>query len=509
MVEAQAIDTNEILARVESILKQLGGQYTHSDSVAYDTAWVARLSADFRGHGFDEALEWLRRHQHQDGSWGGEVLHYHDRIVSTLSALIALKTVGDRVEDAIRISAAEAFLWHENGRLMLDANDTSGFPVLALALVNEALSVGLDVPSDLYRNAAKIEKKLNSLAPNPEMWRYTPLMYSFEALRPYAPKDIAINFAEVNGSVAASPSATAAYMLTTQYDTRPSINYIRDVMEHQGDGGLTFQQPFNLYEAAWTLNHLRQTGLVEPDNLEVQRILKFLHKSWSDKNGISPSEFFHAPDLDDTAVTYALLRWGGFDVSSDVFKYYETDTHFRCYTNELDPSLSVNIRTLSAIRMDSDNIPEYEVWRDKILAFLRLNDIHGYFWFDKWHISPYYLTATAVWSLQGIADDLLYRRIKWIEKTQRLDGGWGYYHESTVEETAYCLQALLVWDKRNERIDPIHIHAAAHYLMKHVGETKRPPLWIAKSLYRPYQFVESAILGALMNYQRYLNADVG
>ena len=504
MVEVRAIDSDEILARVDNILKQLGGQYTRSDSVAYDTAWVARLSADFRGYGFDEALEWLRRNQHQDGSWGGSVLHYHDRTISTLSALIALKTVGDKVEDAIRVSAAESFLWHENGRLRLDANDTSGFPVLALALVNEALSVGIDVPSDLYQNAAKIEKKLNMLAPDPTLWRLTPLIFSFEALRPYAPKDMAVDFTEENYSVASSPSATAAYILSTQCDTDNSVRYLADVFHHQGDGGLPFKQPFDLFEAAWTLNHLRQAELVEVDNPEVQRILKFLYESWSNKNGISASKFFHVPDLDDTAVTYSLLRWGGYDVDYNVFKYYETDGHFKCYPGELDPSLSVNIRTLAALRMD-DNAAPYGEWRDKILHFLRVNDINGYFWFDKWHISPYYLTATAVWSLQGIADDLLVRRIKWMQKTQRLDGGWGYYQKSTVEETAYCLEALLFWNQHVETVDPIHIHAAAHFIMVHADETPRPPLWIAKSLYTSHMLVESAILGALMNYQRYLD----
>jgi halimadienyl-diphosphate synthase len=506
MVAARSVDTDAILANVQDILSKLGGRYSHSDSVAYDTAWVARLSNDYPGYGFDEAVEWLRRHQHQDGSWGGEILHFHDRIVSTLSALIALKTVGDKVEDAVRISAGESFLWHENGRLLHDANDTSGFPVLALALVNEATSVGLDVPSDLYRNATKIEKKLNMLAPNPELWRLTPLIFSFEALRPYAPPDNTINFTEANDSVASSPSATAAFILSTKRDTSAAVSYLADVFHQQGDGGLPFKQPFDLFEAAWTLNHLRQSELIEADDPEVQRILQFLYESWSDETGISASKYFHVPDLDDTAVTYSLLRWGGFDVDYNVFKTYETDTHFRCYPGELDPSLSVNIRTLAALRMDNNAAP-YGAWRDKILHFLRVNDINGYFWFDKWHISPYYLTATAVWSLQGIADDLLQRRIQWIQKTQRLDGGWGYYQASTTEETAYCLEALLYWDKHVERIDPLYLHAAAHYIMEHAHEKKRPPMWIAKSLYTSHFLVESAILGALMNYQRYLDDD--
>jgi hypothetical protein len=111
--------------------------------------------------------------------------------------------------------------------------------------------------------------------------------------------------------------------------------------------------------------------------------------------------------------------------------------------------------------------------------------------------------------LQGIADDLLYRRIQWIDKTQRLDGGWGYYHISTAEETAYCLDALLFWDKHVERIDPIRIHAAAHFLMEHTYNEQHPALWLGKSLYMPHLLVESSILGALVGYQRYLDEDGG
>jgi halimadienyl-diphosphate synthase len=58
--------------------------------VAYDTAWVARLANDSGKPLFPRALEWLLKHQRRDGSWGGGVEYYHDRVVSTLSAVNAL-----------------------------------------------------------------------------------------------------------------------------------------------------------------------------------------------------------------------------------------------------------------------------------------------------------------------------------------------------------------------------------------------------------------------------------
>src|SRR5215207_4850918 len=161
---------------IQEVLVSLARNTSVSSSAAYDTAWVARIARQFPGHGFESALPWLRRNQHADGSWGGEVLHYHDRIISTLSSIIALHEVGEGYEDEQRLRAGENFLWRENGRLNHDSNDTIGFPVLAVALVNEAMKLGLDVPRDLYRDVAKIEKKLNMLAHNPQAWRQTTLI---------------------------------------------------------------------------------------------------------------------------------------------------------------------------------------------------------------------------------------------------------------------------------------------------------------------------------------------
>jgi halimadienyl-diphosphate synthase len=146
----------------------------------------------------------------------------------------------------------------------------------------------------------------------------------------------------------------------------------------------------------------------------------------------------------------------------------------------------------------------YQGWSRKIIAMLRRYDLNGDFLFDKWHISPYYFTSTAIWTLHGLVDDLLPFLIKWILKTQRPDGGWGYYHESTSEETAYCLQALLFWDQHVERIEPDLIRVAANYLQAHLDDEDYPALWIGKCLYMPCPVVRSAILMALESYRRYL-----
>src|SRR5262245_51669179 len=160
MINQQSLTAiqERLVVQIEQTLSYLGkGAMT---SAAYDTAWAARLARQFPGYDFEAAIAWLRQHQHADGSWGDSEIHYHDRIICTLSAIIALKAVGRESRDEQRIKRGETFLWRASGQLRRDANDTIAFPVLALSLITEAAALDLDVPRDLYRGALAIEKKL-------------------------------------------------------------------------------------------------------------------------------------------------------------------------------------------------------------------------------------------------------------------------------------------------------------------------------------------------------------
>jgi len=489
---------------IESILESLTPGQSRSDSVAYDTAWLARLAPYFPGYGFDSALPWLRRNQLTDGSWGGHIRHYHDRVISTLSAIITLHLNGEGYADEQRVRAGETFLWHEKGRLHYDAHDTIGFPVLAVALINEARQAGLDVPVDLFHDVTKIEKKLNLLGDNPHLWRNTTLIVSLEAVLAQTPGAIDFDFTEENGSVGMSPAATVAAILHNNNTNPRALQYLQNTLQQQGDGGLPFIQPMDIFEIVWTLNHLRQAGAITPEHPQVRRLLDYVHQMWMPDRGISFTPYLSLADLDDTAVAFHLLRWGGYPVSADVFANFENQTHFNCYAGELDMSLSVNVRTLGALQLAKDH-PRYEQWSQKIIALLRRSALNGQLLFDKWHTSPYYFTSTAIYTLQGLVDDVLAPLVKWILKTQRPIGGWGYYDEVTAEETAYCLQALLTWDRHVERVDPDAIHVAANYLQRYFNDRTHPPLWIGKCLYTPYYLVRSAILMALHSYREYLS----
>ena len=89
-------------------------------------------------------------------------------------------------------------------------------------------------------------------------------------------------------------------------------------------------------------------------------------------------------------------------------------------------------------------------------------------------------------------------------KTQKSDGSWGFYHFSTAEETAYCLQALIMWQRYGGKVRKGSIEQANIWLSKNF-EPPYPPLWIDKSLYCPDTLVRASILSALVLAEEHLS----
>ena len=497
MIAAQTqVDVGDrVLAEIDQLLLELGQGKTLG--TAYDTAWGARLSARYPHPEFDGALEWLRRNQHEDGSWGGRLEHYHDRYISTLAAIVALAEVGKHPRDKRRIQRGETALWKLVGMLGRDDSDTVGFPVLAAALADEAGTFGLDVPRAPIRYAKAYKKKVEALFQQPvRNWRGTSLTYSFEALR-HAAHD-GDQILESNGSVSISPSATAAYLLETE--DAGALQYLRGMV--QESGAFPACSPIDLFETAWALNQLFGAGAIGQCDSRIRPSLDRIWNAWSPVSGVSASTHWSLHDIDDTGACYYSLSWGGYPVSAAVFDGYEADDFFCTYVGETNPSASAHIRLLAALRhapQDNDNCRRIE----KVVGVLHRLDENGSFWWDKWHSSPYYVTSAAVVSLEGIADDLAFSRLKWIIRTQNDDGGWGYHGVSTMEETAYCLRALLHVNGIRHNIDTSRINRAAAFLLKFFAFDDYPPLWIAKSLYTPLYPVKAAVLSALYEYQRW------
>ncbi len=489
---------DEIELQIQSLLESLGEGRV--DGVAYDTAWTARLALRYPSYGFDQSLEWLRRHQYPDGTWGGSLIHYHDRYISTLAAIVALqealKEGGGHPRDARRVKRGEDALWKLVGKLGRDDSDTVGFPILSTSLSEEAARLGLDVPQAPVRYASAYKKKVEALLNQPQRdWRNTTLIFSLEALRSgLRANDIVL---EKNNSVAVSPSATCGYLLDNSH--RASLEYLTAAIAKNSLGGTPALAPIDIFETAWSIYHLAMVGAINRHHPDVIRVLDQLWNNWSKDFGVATASHFPVTDIDDTAAAFIVLTWAGYPVSADVFLYYELEDHFCCYHGETNPSLSAHVRLLKALELCKDH-PSYSRWVEKSVAFLQRLDENGSFWWDKWHCSPYYVNSTAISTLYPLDRVLSHSRLKWIIRTQNDDGGWGYYGESTSEETAYCLNALLWWNQNVGHIESSKLDSAANFLKFRINDNEFAPLWIGKSLYTPHFPVMSAILSTLYSY---------
>ena len=109
---------------IEQLLSEMGT--SRMSPSAYDVAWLARLN-DVAPDISNPALSWLAENQLEDGSWGSRApFYYHDRVISTLSAMIALARRGRRAHDKTQIekglTALENITANATKGLMADPN---------------------------------------------------------------------------------------------------------------------------------------------------------------------------------------------------------------------------------------------------------------------------------------------------------------------------------------------------------------------------------------------------
>ncbi len=469
-------------------------------NTAYDTAWVARVpGSDGSSSAFPEALDWLRQNQYADGSWGSVVESYHDRIISTMAAIIALAERGDRPRDAEIIRQGESYA-HRNVQFLRTEPETEtvGFELILPTLLDKARQLDLDLPYNACSPYYAIrEEKLQNI---PQQMRYSRAVTTTHSLEFMGDElDVAqiADLQEKDGSFGNSPSATAYFLIECQ-DDPAARRYLTEVMEI-GDGKAMSAHPVEIFDMGWVLYNLDLAGLLVGLEQEAHVHLDAMYQAWDERWGIGFSHQYAVPDLDDTAVVFKLLRQMGYDVAPNVFDSYERDAHFVCYLYERTPSAGVHMHLLDALHA----CPEYDHQPrmvTKILRFLHRSRRQHAYWFDKWHISPLYATSHAVIAATGYDDELVRDAVRWIIDNQRKDGSWGYYCP-TSEETAYCLQALVTYHRQVELLDKTILSRAAQYLYNNYYSQEHPALWVEKGLYTPPRIVRSAIVGALWMYE--------
>jgi halimadienyl-diphosphate synthase len=488
-------------AQVCELTRNLSGRMGPSP---YDIAWMARLPNDGgEGPRWPELVDWLIENQWLDGSWGGPIRYYHDRILCTLAAVIALKERGDGLAVEEAIERGERYVWHNLHRLRHDPFELVGFELILPTLLSGASRLGLDVPKHTCGYGRIRQEKLN-LIPLPLL--YSPkvsTVHSLEFLGSDGEPERLRQAMAVNGSLGNSPATTSYYLLRGGNSDR-ALSYLQNMLSQ--NQGVIYLYPCRIFELAWVMHSLSFTNEPLTDLVDAQA-WETLQSNLSER-GIGLDPTFGIEDGDITSVTVRLLKLAGYDVDPDILARFEDPKKhiFRTYNYERNPSIGTNVHALEALSI----FPEYpnrDVSRDHVLAFILAHRTYDTYWVDKWHASPYYATAHVLTGISRAVPNMLdecRRAVEWLEHTQREDGSWGYFDQGTAEETAYALTALLHCSQRFP-IDRELLDRGAAYLCRELAtesdDYHYPPLWLGKLLYAPIDVVRISVRAALILYE--------
>lgn len=468
-------------------------------AMAYSTAWAARLTTDGGQPVFPRAREWLRGHQHADGSWGGTVPNAYDRLVSTVAAVLALhEPRSDNGTDwaARAVRAGLDYLRGHASDWRSAVGEPIGFEVVAPHLVMAASSAGLVSLDSLAELVRLREDKLSRVPPGALAKQPTGLLYSLEALGDLVPLPDMAAFSATNGSMANNPAATGA--LWAETSDPAALGYLNEAARSAGDGGMPEIYPINVFEPSWVIYTLGRADLVPVGAKEhVERLVKLAGRA-SEPLGVS--EEFPVPDSDDTAMVANVSHAFGYEATPllEALLSFETDDHFVGFAHERGAPVSANARVLEALSQQPRRFaPQIAKARD----FLLDTREESAWWYDKWHLSPYYATAQAVFGLAGSVSagtasaGTLGGTWRWLLDGQLPDGSWGIAG-GLPEETAYAVLALDALAPHHGPV-PADTYRRAHaYLREHLDATDHAELWIGKGLYTPPTVVRAAVLAA-------------
>jgi halimadienyl-diphosphate synthase len=483
----------------------------------YETARLVTLAPWLAGH--SQRVLFLLRSQHRDGNWGG--LDGYG-LVPTLSATEALlaslrrwQQDGARqaLDYAAVVGAANRGLRTLFGWLRAGARvvipDTIATEIVIPALIAQ-INAHLDgfVPEpvvglDSWRGNGRLlspsgvdDRLLARLGHLVRQGHALPtkLLHSLEAIGPVVRETPLVR--PVQGVVGCSPAATAAW-LRGRTGCRAAVGYL-EAVQSRGKGPVPGVTPITVFERSWVVATLTAAGI----GVRVpRRLVASLHAAFGE-SGVAAGPGL-PPDSDDTAgALYALAQLGS-PRSLDCLLSYQVDAHFSCFPDERTPSTSTNSHILQVFgRYLECGFPQsfrHRAVMGKLAGWIRdCQEVDGSWW-DKWHASPFYATASCVTALyrhsRSASTSAVSRAVEWLLDSQREDGSWGRW-SGTYEETAYAVQTLL--QTYVPRADNAVEQAAARgcvFLQQSTGD--HPPLWHGKDLYTPIRVVRAEGLAAL------------
>jgi hypothetical protein len=232
----------------------------------YDTAWVAMISKVIDGRPqwlFSLSFEYLLVSQKADGGWGCETSDPIDAILNTMAALLAVKKHQSTPECngmaesnlSDRLRRATSFLQKKLDTWDVEMTEHIGFEILVPAHLRLLADEGIPFAFPGLGALSRLnQQKLKDFSPK-MLYSQLPstLTHSLEAFVGKIDFD-KVRHRLVFGSMMASPSSTAAYLIhASQWDDEAEA-YIRSVLERgggRGSGGVPNVFPVTIVELAW------------------------------------------------------------------------------------------------------------------------------------------------------------------------------------------------------------------------------------------------------------------
>ncbi|KAI3923918.1 hypothetical protein MKW98_012707 [Papaver atlanticum] len=319
---------------------------------AYDTAWVA-LVEDIYGSGspqFPLILKWIIENQLSDGSWGDQLIFSaHDRIISTLACVIALKAW-----NTCCYMREKGLLFIEQNMCKLEDAHTVhmpvGFEVVFPSLIEIAKSLDIDFPDE----DPPALKDIFPLIPKEVMHTVpTILLHSLEGMANLDSEKL-LKLQCVDGSFLVSPASTAFALMETKNEK--CLDYLQNAVK-RFNGGVPNVYPVYMFERIWVVVRLDRLGIAPYFRSEIRDCVDYVHKYWTE-HGVCWARNSKVSDIDDTAQGFWILRLHGRDVSSDVFRHFKKGDDFYCFHGQSPSAVTgmFNLYRASQVMFPGENI---------------------------------------------------------------------------------------------------------------------------------------------------------
>lgn len=244
------------------------GLGTMSPSI-YDTAWVSLVSRNVGGHShwvFPESFQYIYEAQNGDGGWSGDG-STADAVINTLACLLSLirhkeAWLASGVVDIVTcIDKATAFLHEKLPDLDVLSTERIAFEVVVPSLLDmlEEEGIKFDFPQlGILRRLN--QKKLAKINFEMIYAAHTTLLHSLEAFVGKLDFDRVAHLKR-GGNLMASPSSTAAYLMSASTWDEEAEQYLRHVLSQcksTPKGAVPNVWPTTVFEFSWVCLRLAQ-----------------------------------------------------------------------------------------------------------------------------------------------------------------------------------------------------------------------------------------------------------